>query len=73
MKTFAKLTSGIAIVGLAALIGHAPARAGTFVYVSNAEDGDIGVYSVQADGTLTPGERVKAAKLVMPIDRKSVV
>ena len=67
MKTLAKLTSGIAIVGLAALIGQAPARAGTFVYVSNAEDGDIGVYSVQADGTLKPGERVKAAKVVMPM------
>ena len=45
----------------------APAVAGTFVYVSNAEDGDIGLYTLQADGSLKPGERVKAAKLVMPM------
>ena len=55
------------MAGLAALIGQVPAQAGTFVYVSNADDGDIGVYSVQADGTLKPGEHVKAAKIVMPM------
>jgi 6-phosphogluconolactonase len=44
-----------------------PASAGTFVYVSNAEDGDIGIYSVQTDGSLKPGERVKAANVVMPM------
>src|SRR3954449_89756 len=41
--------------------------AATFVYVSNAEDGDIGVYTLQADGSLKAGERVKAEKLVMPM------
>ena len=66
MKSIGKLTKGIIIVA-AALIGHGPALAGTFVYVSNAEDGDIGVYSVQADGSLKPGERAKAAKVVMPM------
>jgi 6-phosphogluconolactonase len=45
----------------------APALAGTFVYVSNAEDGDIGMYTLQADGSLQPGQRVKAEKLVMPM------
>ena len=35
--------------------------------MSNAEDGDIGVYALQADGWLKPGERVKAEKLVMPM------
>jgi len=45
----------------------APALAGTFVYVSNAEDGDIGMYTLQADGSLQPGQRFKAEKLVMPM------
>ena len=49
------------------LIGSAAAPAGTFVYVSNADDGDIGVYGVQTDGSLKPGERAKAAHLVMPM------
>ena len=43
------------------------ARAGTFVYVSNAEDGDIGTYALQADGTLQPAARVKAQNVVMPM------
>src|SRR5262249_25731757 len=38
-----------------------------FVYVSNADDGDIGVYSVQTDGSLKPGEHAKAANVVMPM------
>jgi len=68
VKGIAKLTKGIAIVAFTALTaGHAPARAGTFVYVSNAEDGDIAVYSVLTDGSLKPGERAKAAKIVMPM------
>src|SRR4051794_21035962 len=44
-----------------------PSLAATFVYVSNAEDGDIGAYALQADGSLKAGERVKAEKLVMPM------
>jgi 6-phosphogluconolactonase len=43
------------------------AMAGTYVYVSNAEDGDIGVYTLQADGKLQAGPRVPAAKVVMPM------
>jgi 6-phosphogluconolactonase len=45
----------------------APALAATFVYVSSAEDGDIGVYTLQADGSLQAGARVPAAKVVMPM------
>ena len=45
----------------------APALAATFVYVSNAEDGTIGMYALQADGSLQPGARVEAAKVVMPM------
>ena len=39
----------------------------TFVYVSNADDGDIGLYTLQADGSMQPRERVKADKTVMPM------
>jgi 6-phosphogluconolactonase len=52
---------------LLSLAVSTPVAAGTFVYVSNAEDGDIGMYTLQADGSLQPGQRFKAAKLVMPM------
>src|SRR6185295_12715392 len=55
------------IAALLSLASSAPALAGTFVYVSNAEDGDIGMYTLQADGSLQPGQRFKANKLVMPM------
>src|SRR3954463_5508612 len=45
----------------------APALAATFVYVSNADDGTIGTYTLQADGSLKAGPRVAAAKVVMPM------
>jgi len=45
----------------------APALAATFVYVSNADDGNIGTYTLQPDGSLKPGDRVEAAKVVMPM------
>ena len=67
MKSLAKLTKGVIIVAMTTLIGSAPVLAGTFVYVSNADDGDIRVYSVQTDGSLKPGEHAKAAKVVMPM------
>lgn len=41
--------------------------AGTFVYVSNAIDGDIATYRMQPDGELQPGARVKAADVVGPM------
>src|SRR5437762_5204971 len=52
---------------LLSLASSAPVLASTFVYVSNAEDGDIGMYTLQADGSLQPGQRFKANKLVMPM------
>jgi len=55
------------ILALALSLASMPALAATFVYVSNAEDGDIGVYTLQADGSLQPGSKVAAAKLVMPM------
>jgi 6-phosphogluconolactonase len=39
----------------------------TFVYVSNAEDGDIGVYRMSATGEMQPGARATAGKLVGPM------
>ena len=50
------------------LLGFAmTASARTFVYVSNAEDGDIGQYLLRPDGTLQPITRVKAGPNVMPL------
>src|SRR5262249_57877699 len=40
---------------------------GRLVYVSNADEGDMGVYSVQTDGSLELGEQAKAANVVMPM------
>jgi 6-phosphogluconolactonase len=39
----------------------------TYVYVSNAEDGDIGVYAMDGDGTLRPEGRVEAGKALGPM------
>ena len=64
MKPFSTFTKGI--IAMSAL-ASASALAGTFVYVSNAEDGEIGVYSMQADGALKPLARTQAAKVVMPM------
>ncbi|MCW5620332.1 MAG: beta-propeller fold lactonase family protein [Burkholderiales bacterium] len=44
-----------------------PALAGTFVYVSNAEDGDIGAYRLGPDGALEVLARTPAGKLVLPL------
>jgi 6-phosphogluconolactonase len=52
---------------MASLVGTAPALAATFVYVSNADDGDIGVYRMLDSGELQPGARAKAASIVMPM------
>lgn len=45
----------------------ARAAAETYVYVSNADDGDIGMYRLQQDGELVPLGRVGAAAAVMPM------
>jgi len=67
MNILARLIRRIAVTALASLAGGAPVLAGTFVYVSNAEDGDIGVYSMQPDGALSQQARAPAAKVVMPM------
>ena len=66
MNPFSGLSRGIAMAALMSA-GGSPALAASYVYVSNAEDGDIGIYAAKPDGTLTPGARVPAAKVVMPM------
>ena len=39
----------------------------TFVYVSNAEDSEIGQYTLRPDGSLQPGPRFKVGGQVMPM------
>ena len=65
MTTFANLVTGIALSVLITAAGAA--HAATYVYVSNAEDGDIAMYTLESDGTLKLGEHVQAGKLVMPM------
>ena len=67
MDKLAKLIMHFAAVILSALLVGAPAFAATFVYVSNAEDGDIGVYRMLDSGELQAGARAKAANIVMPM------
>ena len=67
MRTFVTIARGITVVAIAALVGSASALAATFVYVSNADDGDIGMYRLQDTGELQPGARVRAASVVMPM------
>jgi 6-phosphogluconolactonase len=62
-----KLAAAMKIAAVAALllmVSRGSTFAGTFVYVSNAEDGDIGMYALQPDGSLQVGPRVKAESLV---------
>jgi 6-phosphogluconolactonase len=63
--TFNKLAKAVAFSLL--MIAAASGSAATYVYVSNAEDGTIGAYTLQADGTLQPGARVAAGNVVMPM------
>lgn len=65
MITFASLATGIALSAL--LMAGGAAHAATYVYVSNAEDGNIGMYTMESDGTLKQGDFVEAGKLVMPM------
>src|SRR2546430_10087051 len=62
----ANFKAAILMAASSLLIG-AQASAATFVYVSNSEDGDIGTYTLQSDGSLEAGPHVGAEKLVMPM------
>ena len=67
MTRFAGWIKGLTVTAIVAIAGNAPAVAATFVYVSNAEDGDIGTYRLLDSGELEPGARTQAAKVVMPM------
>ncbi len=66
-RAFAIWQRSVVVAAMAMLTGNAPALAATFVYVSNAEDGDISTYRMQDNGDLQPGARAKAARMVMPM------
>ena len=64
MKSFLNFTWGI--LAMSALASTS-ALAATYVYVSNAEDGEIAAYAMQPDGTLKALARTQVAKVVMPM------
>jgi 6-phosphogluconolactonase len=67
MRTHQIITAALVAVLSSLLLWSVPALAATFVYVSNAEDGEIGMYTLASDGSLKAGPRVKAEKPVMPM------
>jgi 6-phosphogluconolactonase len=60
--------AGFALALLFAIGATSMSMAKTFVYVSNAQDGNIDTYSMDmSTGALTPVGKTEAAKLVMPM------
>jgi len=63
-----KTSLPLATLLLAAALGAAPVSARTFVYVSNADDGDIDGFALdQTTGALTSLGKTKAGRSVMPM------
>ena len=62
MKPATALIGRIVVAAMVSLVGSASALAATFVYVSNAEDGDIGTYRLLDSGELQPGARVEGRR-----------
>jgi 6-phosphogluconolactonase len=67
MSAFANLRTVVTIGTLAVLSAGPQALAATFVYVSNADDGDIGIYRMLDSGELQTVAKAKAASVVMPM------
>jgi 6-phosphogluconolactonase len=67
MKSFVALIRGFTVAAITTIAGGTSAMAATFVYVSNAEDGDISAYRMLDSGELQPGARTRAASVVMPM------
>jgi 6-phosphogluconolactonase len=68
MKTPRNAVSRLGLALLFAIGVSSMSTAKTFVYVSNAQDGNIDTYSMDTNnGALTPIGKVDAAKLVMPM------
>ena len=67
MKT-PRTVASLALALLFAMGATSVSVAKTFVYVSNAQDGNIDAYTMDAStGALTPISKAEAAKLVMPM------
>jgi len=68
MKTPRSGVTSPALALLFAIGATSICAAKTFVYVSNAQDGNIDAFAMDADtGALTPIGKAEAAKLVMPM------
>lgn len=67
MQVLATLARGLTVAAIGSLVGSASPLAATFVYVSNADDGDIGMYRLLDSGELQRGARTQAASVVMPM------
>src|SRR5262249_19789333 len=50
VRCFVEMAGAIAVAALASVAGGSPALAATFVYVSNADDGDISTFTLKPDG-----------------------
>jgi 6-phosphogluconolactonase len=67
MRTFKAVIAALSLVSVS-LISVESVSAATYVYVSNADDGNIGLYTLERDGTLKPGDKFDAGgKPVMPM------
>jgi len=67
MKT-SRTAARLAFALLSVVAATSVCAAKTFVYVSNAQDGNIDAYAMDADtGALSPIGKTEAAKLVMPM------
>jgi len=67
MRAFKAVIAALSLVSVS-LVSVESVSAATYVYVSNADDGDIGLYTLESDGTLKPGEKFDAGgKPVMPM------
>jgi 6-phosphogluconolactonase len=68
MKTPSSGATSFALALLLAIGTTAISAAKTFVYVSNAQDGNIDVYTMDArTGSLAPIRKAEAGKLVIPM------
>ena len=67
MRALKAVIAALSLVS-ASLVSVESVSAATYVYVSNADDGDIGLYTLESDGTLKPGDKFDAGgKPVMPM------
>jgi len=68
MKTSGSGATSLALALLFAIGATSMSAGKTFVYVSNAQDGNIDAYTMDTNsGGLTPIGKTEAAKLVMPM------